>query len=115
MSVFAGMAIGESDGQTVLLRTRERNVWVNCARESDLRSGHCKLAFVPQFSTLFSLIPDELRPHLAGLTGAVSYQTVGSDAVFRLVGEGEGDLFLKVLGVDNAGHNSLRDEAVCLE
>ena len=98
MSVFAGMAIGESDGQTVLLRTRERNVWVNCARESDLRSGHCKLAFVPQFSTLFSLIPDELRPHLAGLTGAVSYPTSRSDLVFRLVDEWEGAIYLKVLG-----------------
>jgi hypothetical protein len=115
MSTFAGMAIGESDSQTVLLRTRERDVWVKCAGESDLRSGHCILAFDPQFSTLFGLIPDELRPHLTGLTAAVSYPTDRSHAVFRLVGEWEGDVFLKVLDAKGANYNSLRDEAMRLE
>jgi kanamycin kinase len=115
MSAFAGMAIGEFDGQTVLLRTRERDVWVKCAGESDLRSGHCILAFDPQFSTLFGLIPDELRPHLTGLTAAVSYPTDRSHAVFRLAGEWEGDMFLKVLDAKGANYNSLRDEAMRLE
>jgi kanamycin kinase len=90
-------------------------VWVNYAGESDLRSGHCILAFDPQFSTLFGLIPNELRFHLTGLTVAVSYPTDRSHAVFRLVGEWEGDMFLKVLYAKGANYNSLRDEAMRLQ
>jgi kanamycin kinase len=73
------------------------------------------LAIDPHFSTLTGLIPDEIRPHLTGLTEAVSYPTSRSDSVFRLVGEWEGDLYLKVLGVKGAEFNSLQDEAVRLE
>jgi hypothetical protein len=90
-------------------------VWVNCSEESHPRSEICKLAFDPHFDTLTSLIPDELRPHLIGLTGAVSYPTDRSHAVFRLVGEWEEDRYLKMLGEDGAEYNSLRDEAVRLE
>ncbi len=90
-------------------------MWVNCAGESDLRSGHCILAFDPQFSTLVGRLPDEMRPHLTGLTAAVSYPTDRSHAVFRLVGEWEGDMFLKVLDAKDANYSSLQDEVVRLE
>lgn len=73
------------------------------------------MAFDPHFSTLVGRIPDEMRPWLTGLTAAVSYPTDRSDAVFRLVGEGEGDTYLKVLDVNGAEYNSLRDEAMRLE
>lgn len=77
--------------------------------------GPCKLAFDPHFRTLIDLLPDEMRPCLSGLTGAVSYSTSPSHSVFRLVGDREGDVYLKVLGADGAGFNSLRDEAVRLQ
>ncbi|MGH3145160.1 MAG: phosphotransferase [Rubrobacter sp.] len=90
-------------------------MWVDYAEESYLRSGLCELAFDPHFRTLVRLIPDEMRPHLTGLTGAVSYSTSRSHSVFRLVGERGGDVYLKVLGVGGAEYDSLRDEAVRLE
>ena len=90
-------------------------MWVNYTEEGYLRSELCKLAFDPHFGTLISLIPDEMRPYLTGLTGAVSYPTSRSDSVFRLVGEWEGEAYLKVLGVNGAEFNSLRDEAMRLE
>lgn len=73
------------------------------------------MAFDSHFSSLSGLIPEEIRPYLNGLTGVVSYPTDRSDSVFRLVGEWEGDMFLKVLGVEVAEYNSLRDEAMRLE
>ncbi len=73
------------------------------------------MAFDTRFCDLIGLIPDEIRPYLNGLTGAVSYPTSRSDPVLRLVGGREGDMYLKVLRVNGAGANSLRDEAVRLE
>lgn len=73
------------------------------------------MAFDPHFSTLIGLAPDEIRSYLNGLTGAVSHPTSSSAAVFRLAGEWERDLYLKVLGVRGAGHNPLRDEALRLQ
>lgn len=73
------------------------------------------MAFDPHFSTLIGLIPDEIRPYLVGLSGAVSYPTSRPDPVFRLVGGREGDMYLKVLGPNGAEFNSLRDEAMRLE
>jgi hypothetical protein len=55
------------------------------------------LAFDSHFSDLIGLMPDEMRPYLTGLTGAVSYPTSRSDLVFRLVDEWEGAIYLKVL------------------
>jgi len=49
-----------------------------------------------------SLLPDEIRPYLTGLSGAVSYPTDRSNAVFRLVGRWEADMYLKVLDVNGA-------------
>ena len=69
----------------------------------------------PHFSELIGLMPDEMRPYLTGLTAAVSYPTSRSDSVYRLVGEWEGDMYLKVLGLHDAGYNSLRDETTRLE
>lgn len=62
-----------------------------------------------------SLLPDEIRPYLTGLSGAVSYPTDRSHAVFRLVGRWEADMYLKVLDVNGTKYNSLRDEAMRLE
>jgi aminoglycoside phosphotransferase len=73
------------------------------------------LVFDPHFSDLIGLMPDEMRPYLSGLTGALSYPTSRSDSVYRLVGEREGDMYLKVLGIHDAGYNSLRDETMRLE
>ena len=60
------------------------------------------MAFDPHFSSLMSLLPDEIRPYLTGLSGAVSYPTDRSNAVFRLVGRWEADMYLKVLDVNGA-------------
>src|SRR5215203_4937752 len=50
---------------------REGHVRVDCAEESLPRGGFCELAFDPRFDALTSQIPEEIRPHLTGLTGAV--------------------------------------------
>src|SRR5215210_5339398 len=44
-------------------------------RKSRPRSELYSLVIDPHFNTLRTLIPDELRSHLIGLTGAVSYPT----------------------------------------
>jgi aminoglycoside phosphotransferase len=90
-------------------------VWVNYAEERYPQSELYKLAFDPHFSTLSGLMPDDIGCHLTGLTGAVSYSTSRSDSVFRLVGKWEEDVYLKVLCVNGARFNSLRDEAMRLE
>lgn len=88
---------------------------VDYAEESILRSGFCELAFDPRFDALTAQIPEEMRPHLTGLTGAVYYPTSRPASVFRLVNERGEDLYLKVLGVHDAEFNSLRGEALRLE
>lgn len=90
-------------------------MWINYAEDRHRRSELCILAFDPHFNTLAGLIPDEIRSHLTGLTEAVSLPTIRSDSVFRLVGEWEGDVYLKVLGAKGGRFNSLRDEAMRLE
>ncbi len=90
-------------------------MWVDYAEESLLRSGLCELAFDPRFDTLTGQIPEEIRHHLTGLTGAVHCSTCRSASVFRLVGGWDEDLYLKVLGAHDAEFNSLRDEALRLE
>ena len=72
------------------------------------------MAFDPRFDILTGQIPEEIRPHLASLTGTVYRPTSRAASVFRLVDERDGVLYLKVLGARDAGFNSLRDEALRL-
>jgi aminoglycoside phosphotransferase len=69
----------------------------------------------PRFSSLLRLMPDEIRSYLTGLTGVVAYPSSRPDPVFRLIGEWEEDLYLKMLGLDGDEVSSLRDEAMRLE
>jgi aminoglycoside phosphotransferase len=73
------------------------------------------LVLDPHFSDLIDLMPEEMRTHLSGLTGAVSYPTIRSDSLFRLAGEWERDMYLKMLGLHDARYNTLSDEAMRLE
>ena len=73
------------------------------------------MAFDPGFGTPSGQIPEEIRPHLTGITEAAPCPTSSSASVFRLAGGQEGDLYLKVLGANDAGFNPLRDEAARLE
>src|SRR5215210_2473822 len=50
-----------------------------------------------------------------GMTFRMLFTRIRYHAVFRLVGEWEGDVFLKVLDAKGANYNSLRDEAMRLE
>ena len=73
------------------------------------------MAFDPRFDALSGQIPEAIRPHLAGLTGAAYIPTSSAASVFRLTGEREEVLYLKVLGARDAGFGWLRDEALRLE
>lgn len=73
------------------------------------------MALDARFDALSDHIPEEIRSHLTGITGAAYRPTSRPASVFRLAGERDEDLYLKVLGAHDAGFNSLRDEALRLE